>query len=195
MEDLYQVLGVSKGATADEIKKAYRNLAFKYHPDRNQGDKAAEEKFKQITAAYEVLGDETKRKQYDMTGSTGSNAGSQGNYSYGNYGGGYYSSPFDDFFRNAQQNRNSYSSQGDNQEEEQDFGWFYTNARQQTERRGKRYGWSLAGRGLLMVLVAGGLLTTVFKYFFPINIMLMGVIGTGAMNIIRSIRYIFGKKK
>ena len=52
MDDLYSVLGVSKTATAEEIKKAYRNLAFKYHPDRNPGDKAAEEKFKQISAAY-----------------------------------------------------------------------------------------------------------------------------------------------
>lgn len=65
MEDLYQTLGVSRNATADEIKKAYRALALQYHPDRNPGDKAAEEKFKQISAAYDVLGDETKRRQYD----------------------------------------------------------------------------------------------------------------------------------
>ena len=70
MEDLYTVLGVSKSATAEEIKKAYRNLAFKYHPDRNPGDKAAEEKFKQINSAYSVLGDETKRRNYDLGYST-----------------------------------------------------------------------------------------------------------------------------
>ena len=68
MNDYYQILGVSKNATTDEIKKAYRNLAFKYHPDRNPGDKAAEEKFKQISAAYDVLGDEAKRKNYDLGG-------------------------------------------------------------------------------------------------------------------------------
>ena len=66
MEDLYATLGVSKTATQDEIKKAYRNMAFKYHPDRNPGDKAAEEKFKQINAAYDVLGDEAKRRDYDL---------------------------------------------------------------------------------------------------------------------------------
>lgn len=68
MENLYDVLGVQKNASADEIKKAYRNLAFKYHPDRNPGDAAAEEKFKQISAAYDVLGDETKRRNYDLGG-------------------------------------------------------------------------------------------------------------------------------
>ena len=67
-QDLYAVLGVSKTASTDEIKKAYRTLAFKYHPDRNPGDKAAEEKFKAINAAYDVLGDETKRSQYDRFG-------------------------------------------------------------------------------------------------------------------------------
>lgn len=58
MENYYDILGVNKNATADEIKKAYRNLAFKYHPDRNQGNADAEEKFKKISAAYDVLGDE-----------------------------------------------------------------------------------------------------------------------------------------
>ena len=61
MDDLYSVLGVSKNASAEEIKKAYRNLAFKYHPDRNPNNKDAEDKFKQINNAYAVLGDETKR--------------------------------------------------------------------------------------------------------------------------------------
>ena len=70
VEQIKQANGVSKNATADEIKKAYRTLAFKYHPDRNQGNAAAEEKFKQISAAYDVLGDEAKRRQYDMGYST-----------------------------------------------------------------------------------------------------------------------------
>ena len=60
MADLYKTLGVERTASADEIKKAYRNLAFKYHPDRNAGDKNAEDKFKEINEAYSVLGDESK---------------------------------------------------------------------------------------------------------------------------------------
>ena len=74
MSNYYEILGVSKNATADEIKKAFRTLAFKYHPDRNQGNAAAEEKFKQISAAYDVLGDEAKRRQYDMGGYSTENA-------------------------------------------------------------------------------------------------------------------------
>lgn len=69
--EYYQVLGVAKTATADEIKKAYRKLALKYHPDKNQGKKEAEEKFKEISEAYAVLSDPEKRKQYDMYGSEG----------------------------------------------------------------------------------------------------------------------------
>jgi molecular chaperone DnaJ len=66
--DLYSVLGVEKKASAAEIKKAYRKLARQYHPDRNPGDKQAEERFKEISAAYDVLGDADKRKQYDRGG-------------------------------------------------------------------------------------------------------------------------------
>ena len=70
-KDYYGVLGVAKDASADEIKKAYRKLALKYHPDKNPGDKKAEEKFKEITEAYAVLSDADKRKQYDQFGEAG----------------------------------------------------------------------------------------------------------------------------
>jgi curved DNA-binding protein len=68
-KDYYQILGVSKDASKEEIKKAYRNLAVKYHPDKNSGDKKAEERFKEISEAYEVLKDPEKRKHYDRLGS------------------------------------------------------------------------------------------------------------------------------
>lgn len=68
-EDYYQVLGVDKKASADDIKKAYRKLALKWHPDRNPNNKAAEEKFKKISEAYAVLSDTEKRQQYDQFGS------------------------------------------------------------------------------------------------------------------------------
>ncbi len=70
-EDYYQLLGVKKGASEDEIKKAYRKLAMKYHPDHTKGDKAAEEKIKKISEAYAVLSDKEKRKEYDTFGAEG----------------------------------------------------------------------------------------------------------------------------
>ena len=70
-KDYYKILGVDKTASNDEIKKAYRKLAMKYHPDQAKGDKASEEKFKEISEAYAVLSDKEKRKQYDMFGSEG----------------------------------------------------------------------------------------------------------------------------
>lgn len=73
--DFYEILGVSKGAAADEIKKAYRKLAIKYHPDKNPGDKAAEEKFKEAAEAYEVLSNPEKKQRYDQFGHAGNSAG------------------------------------------------------------------------------------------------------------------------
>lgn len=76
--DYYEILGVSKTATADEIKKAYRKVAMKYHPDKNPGDKEAEEKFKEAAEAYEVLSDANKRQQYDRFGHAGMRGGPGG---------------------------------------------------------------------------------------------------------------------
>lgn len=88
--DYYEVLGIAKGASAEEIKKAYRKMAIQYHPDKNPGDKASEEKFKEVSEAYEVLSDATKRQQYDQFGHAafGAGRGGGGGGSYGGFGGG-----------------------------------------------------------------------------------------------------------
>ena len=88
-KDLYGVIGVPKGASAGEIKKAYRKLAREYHPDRNPGDKEAEERFKEVQHAYDVLSDAEKRKQYDQVGSTDGRGGFQPgdfNFDVGDFG-------------------------------------------------------------------------------------------------------------
>jgi len=113
--DYYDVLGVAKGSDADEIKKAYRKMAIKYHPDKNQGDKAAEDKFKEAAEAYEVLSNPEKRQRYDQFGHA-ANAHSANGGGYGAagmnmedifsqfgdiFGGG--GSPFDSFFGGGRQ--------------------------------------------------------------------------------------------
>jgi curved DNA-binding protein len=109
-KDYYKILGVDKNATKDDIKKVFRRLAKKYHPDKNPGDKASEEKFKEVTEANEVLSDPEKRKKYDQLGFNWKqyqNAGPEANYGYKNYqpgnqgGGTAYSGNFDELFGNV----------------------------------------------------------------------------------------------
>jgi curved DNA-binding protein len=122
-KDYYSILGVSKSASAEEIKKAFRKLAVKYHPDRNPNNKQAEDKFKEISEAYEVLGDSDKRTKYDQFGQYWKQAGQSpfgngaganvdfGGFNFGNYG------SFDDFINDllgkvsgtGQQRTRSYS--------------------------------------------------------------------------------------
>lgn len=107
--DYYEVLGVSKNASKEEVKKAYRQMAIKYHPDKNPGDHTAEEKFKEAAEAYEVLSDENKRSRYDRFGHAGMNGGSGGFgggggmtiedifSQFGDIFGGHFGSPFGGF--------------------------------------------------------------------------------------------------
>jgi len=113
-KDYYKILGVDKNATQDDIKKAYRKLAMKYHPDRNPGDKSAEEKFKEITEANEVLSDPEKRKKYDMLGANWKN--------YQHTGRG-----FDDFFSQYGGARRSRSNGGSSFEFSTDFSDLFGN--------------------------------------------------------------------
>jgi len=119
--DLYEILGVSRTASADEIKKAYRKLAKQYHPDRNPDDPKAEEKFKEVQHAYSVISDKEKRAKYDQFGEVGAGdfrttpageqvytwgGGSQVNVEdleelFGAFGGGGRSNPFESFFRQS----------------------------------------------------------------------------------------------
>jgi molecular chaperone DnaJ len=109
-KDYYAILGVAKKATEEEVKKAYRNLARKYHPDLNPGNKAAEEKFKEANEAYEVLSDSVKRKNYDTLGDAFFNPPTEGGFGYsysgrdffsdllGGGGGGGFDGVFSDLF-------------------------------------------------------------------------------------------------
>ncbi len=99
--DYYEVLGVARGASEDEIKKAFRKLAFQYHPDRNK-EKGAEARFKEINEAYEVLSDPEKRQVYDRFGHAGVGAGVGANGDFGNFGfGASFAEIFEQFFGGA----------------------------------------------------------------------------------------------
>ncbi len=175
MNDLYSALGVAKTASADEIKKAYRKLALKYHPDKNPGDKVSEDKFKEISAAYAVLGDETKKSQYDMYGSADAYAQSQRQ----SYGQGYGQNPFggDDFWE--------WYSQATQQSA---YRRTYTYRQRNTEPLTRSdYFFALIRYGL--TLLAGlGLFWPTF-ILFPIGpILCIAAIVNGASGILRSLK-------
>lgn len=189
-EDLYATLGVSRSASAEEIKKAYRSLAFKYHPDRNPGDSAAEEKFKAVNSAYSVLGDESKRRQYDMYGSASDNA-----YEYA---------------RSYQSQ--SQSAYGQQQYADEDIFWQFFNGtgnsgqtygNQQSQNRRYYYNWSTENRtpkktrgdwfsmllGKAVQVVASVFLASFLMWFFPIGpIICLGLLIDGVTGVFKAIK-------
>jgi molecular chaperone DnaJ len=207
MDDLYKVLGVEKSASADEIKKAYRNLAFKYHPDRNGGDKNAEEQFKKINEAYSVLGDETKRRQYDLYGSGSSYSSQSSQSSYGGYSSGRQSSngtygsygsydwsdsgnPFWEYFN--QQNRSSNTqSQQDQYRGQNTYTWTSRRASSSVTRK---EGVVLLLTGILQAFAGLGLLR-ILSWFFPLNIISLVWGIKGLVKAAQSLKYIFQPSK
>lgn len=180
--DYYDTLGVSHNASSDEIKKAYRTLAFRYHPDRNPGDSAAEEKFKEISAAYDVLGDESKKRVYDAGGyQTGAQNGS-GNYtyrSYGNYTGA--GNPFEnedvfwEWFTHGAQD-GSYQRYAQEEDEESQY-----------EKTKSDYLFDLI-KNVAQVAFGVFLLRWLWWIFFPWGLAGgLGIVITGVMGVVKSI--------
>ncbi len=211
MDDLYSTLGVAKTATAEEIKKAYRNLAFKYHPDRNQGDQHAEEQFKKINAAYSVLGDEVKRRQYDLYGQ--SEASSSGGSSYGRTGYGrtagtgssqygYSGDPFSDFFGGYGFDFGSYgrssrpgSSSSGGTDRERNWQNSYTWTSRTTGGAVSRSeGMRRFCNGAVKAFIGFGAFRFLF-WFFPINIISLIAGIHGAVDALGSLKYIFAGKE
>lgn len=193
MSNYYEILGVSKTATADEIKKAYRTLAFKYHPDRNQGDAAAEEKFKQISAAYDVLGDEAKRRQYDLGYTSDSysyNSSNAGNQQYQRQYQYTYSNPFgeDNFwewFNGAQfRNRNQQAQNSDG-----NYSQYYYSQNEEPQSKGSYFSTFILKA--LQTIVG----ITFFRfswYIIPFGpIICIGVIANGISGVIKSLKGLF----
>lgn len=185
MKDLYEVLEVSKEASSDEIKKAYRKLAIKYHPDKNPGDKVAEEKFKEISAAYAVLGDEEKRKQYNTYGSADDYATSNQQY---------YSQTQDPFWEWFS-SQNAYNSQ------QRQYTYYYgpnetdSYSHRKTAPSSKKEAFSSLLVNILST-VLGVFLLRSFWWLLPIGpIIGLSCIVKGITGTIRSISYLFKPNK
>lgn len=189
MNDYYSILGISKNATQEEIKKAYRNLAFKYHPDRNPDDKQAEEKFKKISEAYDTLGDEKKRAEYDRFGSAGTSYNSENSY-----------------YQNSYQNYYQQQSYSDPFSSEDSFWqWFNSSAGQNSRRNSSYYyeygnsqkNYSKKSLWTEFFMKVGQIFIGLFFFRFswiiiPFGPLLcLGLLATGISGAVRALRMIF----
>ena len=198
MKNYYEILGIEKTATADEIKKAYRSLAFKYHPDRNPGDTVAEEKFKEISAAYDVLGDETKRRNYDLTGQTESYQNTGYNYNtYRNSSYSYGGNPFTDedtfwqWFTGAQQAQ----SNGESQQYQNHNARHYYYREQKPENYSKSEYISMVVLKGLQTFLAFSFFRFSLLIFFPLGPVLCVILFVnGVRGVITGLRGLFKKK-
>lgn len=196
--DYYEVLGVPKTASADEIKKAYRNLAMKYHPDKNPGDKVAEEKFKQISQAYDVLGDDVKRRNYDMTGSyqyqTQDTAYQQNNtyqrqYTYSNFD----SDVFWEWFAKNQSEAQERAEQNNNSYRRQYYESEHTRSYRRNFHRSKgAYVAHLLGKSIQVLFAL--YLFNFLKYLFPFGpLICFFLVVNGVKGVLYSIRGLFSR--
>lgn len=189
MNDYYSILGISKNATQEEIKKAYRNLAFKYHPDRNPDDKQAEEKFKKISEAYDTLGDEKKRAEYDRFGSAGTSYNSENSY-----------------YQNSYQNYYQQQSYSDPFGSEDSFWQWFNNSAGQNSRRNSSYyyeygnsqkNYSKKSLWTEFFMKVGQIFIGLFFFRFswiiiPFGPLLcLGLLATGISGAVRALRMIF----
>lgn len=199
MEDLYGILGVSKDASQAEIKSAYRKLAMKYHPDRNPGDKVAEEKFKKISAAYNILGDEQKRREYDTFGSTDNSYNPYGN-DQNAYSGN--ADPWAEFFRRAQQDayrrRQQRAEQGYDDEDPYQSYYWKNYGDQWMDKRfdSKTFCVRYIAINVLVFLICSGLIKTIIPFlFFPIgHILCFGGMLVSILGIVKGVKSLFKKK-
>jgi molecular chaperone DnaJ len=189
VEDLYAALGVSKTASADDIKKAYREAAFKYHPDRNPGDKAAEEKFKTISAAYAILGDDAKRRDYDRYGSADAYARASSYTTPRQEGYEQTGDPFWDWFNNSAEGRGK------------TYTWYGQTSNR--SRREEKDSYEPSKGEAFAMLVRSALILCAGLFFFryswfilPIGpILSIGAIINGASGILKSLKRIFSSPK
>lgn len=189
LKDYYEILGVERNATEDEIKKAYRTLAFKYHPDRNPDDKNAETKFKEINDAYQVLSDAAKRSDYDRYGFQSENPFSRySSYENQNYG---YRRPQYEYYENPFESEDTFwswfSGGADESGNERNYYQWTSQKRRQTKRTKDQ----LFGAVVLGVLQAvfGTFLFGRLFFLFPVGpIIGIGLMSAGITGAVRALR-------